>query len=75
MCDTAFELLLGMPELAGMSLATLDIAVPGAVSEQAFDALAPRLPVLALDLGAATTSEQTLDWPFTTHQVVQLLRR
>lgn len=75
MCDTAFDLLLGMPELAGLPLTTLDIAAAGVVSEQEFDALGPRLPVLALNLGATNESVQTLDWPFTAHQVAQLLGR
>lgn len=64
-----------MPELAGLSLTTLDIAVPGAVSEQDFEALGPRLPVLALNLVDTTAPVQTLDWPFTAHQVMQLLGR
>lgn len=64
-----------MPEVAGRSLTTLDIAVSGAVSEQDFEALGPRLPVLAVNLDDTTASVQTLDWPFTAHQVAQLLGR
>ena len=75
MCDAAFELLLGMPEVAGVSLAVVDIATPGAVSLQDFDALGPRLPVLAIGAPNSASALQTLDWPFTGQQVVALLGR
>lgn len=81
LCDTAMELLASLPEAAGVSLAVVDIATPGSVCAEDFEALGPRLPVLAVldaptvNLGAAASLAQQLDWPFTGHQVAQLLQR
>lgn len=75
MCDSAFELLASVPEAAGIALAVVDIARPGAVSEEAFESLGPRLPVLAIGFEAASDAGRQLDWPFTRQQVAQLLRR
>lgn len=75
LCDAAFELLAGVPEVAGLTLAVVDIARPGAVSDSEFVALGPRLPVLAFSFETASNVGQQLDWPFTAQQVAQLLRR
>jgi hypothetical protein len=74
LCDIAFELLASVPEAAGVTLAVVDIARPGAVSEEAFESLGPRLPVLAISFEAVPDDGQQLDWPFTAQQVAQLLQ-
>lgn len=64
-----------MPQLAGMPLSVLDIAVADAVSATDFDLLAPRLPVLGARNDASSEPERQLDWPFTAQQVAQLVGR
>lgn len=63
LCDQAFDLLMSMPELAGLTLRVVDVATDAALVER----YGARLPVLA-HAGAE------LDWVFTAEQVRRLLR-
>jgi len=63
-----------MPELAGMPLAVLDIAAPDTVSPTAFELLAPKIPVLALNVDASEVPKHRLDWPFTVETVASWIR-
>ncbi len=63
LCDQAFDVLMSMPELAGLTLRVVDVAADAALTER----YGERLPVLAL--GSAE-----LDWVFTADQVRRLLR-
>lgn len=73
LCDTAFDFLAGLPQLAGVTLTLVDIALPDAVSQEAFERLGPRIPVLAVAGVDPASSSDQLAWPFTALQVVQLL--
>lgn len=64
-----------MPQLAGVSLAVVDIALPNAVSPDVFESLGPRIPVLAASSTDPARFDEQLSWPFTAQQVVQLLAR
>lgn len=63
LCDQAFDLLMSMPELAGLTLRVVDVAADPALTER----YAARLPVLA-------HGSVELDWVFTAEQVRRLLR-
>ena len=58
-----------MPQLAGMPLAVVDIAAPDAVAPATFELLAPKIPVLALNVDASEVPKHRLDWPFTAEAV------
>ena len=64
LCEQALDMLLGMPQIAGLELVVLDIAD----DEAYLSAYAERIPVLrALD--------QELDAPFATQDVLRFLDR
>jgi len=62
LCDQAFDLLMSMPELQGLTLRVVDVAADAALTER----YGARLPVLSL-------GGVELDWIFTTGQVRGLL--
>ena len=63
LCDEALELLFSMPELAGLSVRVVDVAL----DEQLLETFGERLPVLELQAGDA--GERLLDWPFDSQTV------
>ncbi len=63
LCDQAFDLLMSMPELAGLTLRVVDVATDAALTQR----YGARLPVLAL-------GSVELDWVFTAEKVRRLLR-
>ena len=63
LCDQAFDLLMSMPELAGLTLRVVDVATDATLVER----YGARLPVLA-------HGSVELDWVFTAEQVRRLLR-
>ena len=63
LCDTAFDLIFAMPELAGYVLESVDIATSDTLLEQLGDSL----PVLEV-------SDRQLFWPFTQGEVSDLVQ-
>ncbi len=63
LCDQAFDLLMSMPELQGLTLRVVDVSGDGALAEK----YGARLPVLSC-------GGVELDWVFTEGQVRRLLR-
>jgi len=66
LCEQALDLLLSMPELAGLALSVRDVAADAVLT----DRYGERLPVLAWDAPGA----RELDWPFTAGDVTAWLR-
>lgn len=64
LCDQAFDLLVSMPELAGLSLRVIDVAQDPLLAEQ----YGSRLPVLRVNA-------LEIDWVFTTEAVRRALRQ
>ena len=63
LCEQAFSLLASMPELAGHTVTTIDIALDDALLER----FGSRIPLLEGEFGL-------LDWPFSAQQLGHLLR-
>ena len=63
LCDVALDLIIGMPELAGCVLVTVDIVSNDALLER-FEQLIPVLEI----------ADQQLVWPFTKNDISNLVR-
>jgi hypothetical protein len=66
-CDEALELLLSMPELAGLSVRVVDVAADDALLE----GLGDQVPVLEV---REPSGIRRLAWPFAPDEVKSLLR-